>query len=65
MARSIRIVCTISPRRGAPSPRPERSGQAKPAAGRPAEADPAEGARGLGTIIDLAAVKRAKGLSSA
>jgi hypothetical protein len=63
MARSVRIVCTISPRRGVVSPWRDRSGQVERATDRPAEATSSDDRRTPGVITDLAAVKRSRGLA--
>jgi hypothetical protein len=63
MARSVRIVCTISPRRGVVSPWRDRIGQTERKTDRPADATSSDDRRAPGLITDLAAVKRARGLA--
>ncbi|HEV8635202.1 MAG TPA: hypothetical protein VG370_13300 [Chloroflexota bacterium] len=67
MARSIRIVCTISPRRGMVSQWRDRDVQAHRETSRalPAEAARADADGSPCVITELAAVKRTKGLASA
>jgi hypothetical protein len=65
MARSVRIVCTISPRRGVLSHWRERDGQTEREARRPAEATSSENGRAPALITDLVAVRRDRGLASA
>jgi hypothetical protein len=64
VARDVRIVCTISPRRGVLSHWRERDRPAQGEPARPAEATSSNDGSSC-PITDLAAVKRAKGLATA